>query len=72
MWSFAMIALAAALYAPVRNGLVSESVPTSLLVKANAGLEESERLLVMLGVVLGGVIQWQLGIGQGDIQGAGT
>jgi hypothetical protein len=67
--SFAMTGLAAALYAPAKYGLVSEAVPTRLLVKANAWLEVSVLLSVMLGVVLGGVlIQWQLGSGQGSIQ----
>jgi MFS family permease len=63
--SFAMTGLAAALYAPAKYGLVSEAVPTRLLVKANAWLEVSVVLSVMLGVALGGVlIQWQLGSGQ--------
>jgi len=73
--SFALTGLAAALYAPAKYGLVSESVPTRLLVKANAWLEVSVVLSVMLGVALGGVlIQWQLGqlgpsgIGQGPVQ----
>lgn len=60
--SFAMTGLAAALYAPAKYGLVSEAVPTRLLVKANAWLEVSVVLSVMLGVALGGgLIQWQLG-----------
>ncbi len=63
--SFAMTGLAAALYAPAKYGLVSEAVPTRLLVKANAWLEVSVVLSVMLGVALGGgLIQWQLGSGQ--------
>jgi MFS family permease len=68
--SFAMTGLAAALYAPAKYGLVSEAVPTRLLVKANAWLEVSVLLSVMLGVVLGGgLIQWQLGDGAGSLQG---
>ena len=68
--SFAMTGLAAALYAPAKYGLVSEAVPTRLLVKANAWLEVSVVLSVMLGVALGGaLIQWQVGNGQGLIQG---
>jgi MFS transporter, LPLT family, lysophospholipid transporter len=71
--SFAMTGLAAAFYAPAKYGLVSEAVPTRLLVKANAWLEVSVLLSVMLGVVLGGVlIQWQLGHGQGALLGADT
>jgi MFS family permease len=58
--AFAMTGLAAALYAPAKYGLVSESVPTPLLVKANAWLEVSVVLSVMLGVALGGwLIHWQ-------------
>jgi LPLT family lysophospholipid transporter-like MFS transporter len=66
--SFAMTGLAAALYAPAKYGLVSEAVPARRLVKANAWLEVSVVLSVMLGVVLGGgLIQWQLGVGQGSV-----
>jgi hypothetical protein len=71
--SFAVTGLAAALYAPAKYGLVSEAVPTRLLVRANAWLEVSVVLSVMLGVALGGgLIQWQLGqfgIGQGGALG---
>lgn len=66
--SFAMTGLAAALYAPAKYGLVSEAVPTRLLVKANAWLEVSLVLSVMLGVALGGgLIQWQLGSEQASM-----
>lgn len=70
--SFAVTGLAAALYAPAKYGLVSEAVPTRLLIKANAWLEVSVVLSVMLGVALGGgLIHWQLGplgMGQGPLQ----
>ena len=66
LWAFALTGLAAALYAPAKYGLVSEAVPTRLLVKANAWLEVSVVLSVMLGVALGGgLIQWQTHLGQG-------
>jgi MFS transporter, LPLT family, lysophospholipid transporter len=66
--SFAMTGLAAALYAPAKYGLVSEAVPTRLLVKANAWLEVSVVLSVMLGVALGGgLIQWELGSEQASM-----
>jgi hypothetical protein len=56
---------AAALYAPAKYGLVCEAVPSRLLVKANALLEVSVVLSVMLGVALGGgLIQWQTAAGQ--------
>ena len=66
--SFAVTGLAAALYAPAKYGLVSEAVPSRLLIKANAWLEVSVVLSVMLGVALGGgLIQWQLGpLGMGQ------
>jgi MFS family permease len=63
--AFALTGLAAALYAPAKYGLVSEAVPTRFLVKANAWLEVSVVLSVMLGVALGGgLIQWQTLAGQ--------
>lgn len=71
--SFAVTGLAAALYAPAKYGLVSEAVPSHLLVKANAWLEVSVLLSVMLGVALGGgLIQWQLVSGNGAMQGLVT
>jgi LPLT family lysophospholipid transporter-like MFS transporter len=70
--SFALTGFAAPLYAPAKKRLVSEAVPTRWLVKANACLEVSVVLSVMLGVALGGgLIQWQLGSGPGAIQGLG-
>jgi len=61
--AFALSGLAAAMYAPAKYGLVTETVPTRQLVKANAWLEVSVVLSVMLGVALGGgLIQWQLSL----------
>lgn len=54
--AFAVIGLAAAVYAPAKYGLVTESVPPSLLVRANAWLEVSVVLSVVLGIALGGVL----------------
>ncbi len=51
---FALTGLAAAVYAPAKYALVTESVPASLLVKANAWLEVSVVMSVLLGVALGG------------------
>ncbi|PUE08109.1 lysophospholipid transporter LplT [Limnohabitans sp. T6-20] len=53
-FGFALAGLAAAVYAPAKYALVTESVPASLLVKANAWLEVSVVLSVLLGVALGG------------------
>ena len=54
--AFAVIGLAASAYAPAKYGLVTESVPASALVKANAWLEVSVVLSVVLGVALGGLL----------------
>ena len=51
---FALAGLAAAVYAPAKYALVTESVQASWLVKANAWLEVSVVLSVLLGVALGG------------------
>lgn len=56
--AFALIGIAAAVYAPAKYGLVTESVPASHLVKANAWLEVSVVMSVLLGVALGG---WLIG-----------
>lgn len=61
---FALAGLAAAVYAPAKYALVTESVPASLLVKANAWLEVSVVLSVLLGVALGGWLTgWHNGNG---------
>lgn len=52
--SFALVGLAASLYAPSKYGLVTETVPAHLLVRANAWLEASVVLSVVLGIALGG------------------
>jgi hypothetical protein len=57
--AFALIGMAAAVYAPAKYGLVTESVPASNLVKANAWLEVSVVMSVLMGVALGGyLIGW--------------
>ena len=54
--AFAITGLAAAVYAPAKYGLVTESVPAHLLVRANAWLEVSVVLSVILGIALGGAL----------------
>lgn len=54
--AFALIGLAASVYAPSKYGLVTESVPRRLLVRANAWLEVSVVLSVLLGIALGGAL----------------
>jgi LPLT family lysophospholipid transporter-like MFS transporter len=58
--AFALTGLAAASYAPAKYGLVTESVSPSLLVKANAWLEVSVVMSVLLGIACGG---WLIGVG---------
>lgn len=57
--AFALIGLAASCYAPAKYGLVTESVSPSLLVKANAWLEVSVVMSVLLGIACGG---WMIGV----------
>jgi MFS family permease len=58
--AFALTGFAASLYAPAKYGLLTETVRTNSLVKANAFLEVSVVLSVLWGVVLGG---WLMGSG---------
>ena len=54
MLAFVVVGLAASLYAPAKYGLMTESVPSHLLVRANAWLEVSMVLSVVLGIAFGG------------------
>ena len=54
--AFAVIGLAAAVYAPAKYGLVTESVPPQYLVRANGWLEVTVVLSVVLGIALGGAL----------------
>ena len=54
--AFALIGLAASAYAPAKYGLVTESVPSSWLVRANGWLEISVVMSVVLGAALGGLL----------------
>lgn len=53
MLAFALTGFAASVYAPAKYGLLTETVPVTGLVKANAFLEVSVVLAVLWGVVLG-------------------
>ena len=57
--AFALTGLSAAIYAPAKYGLVTETVDTHLLVKANAWMEVSVVMFVLLGIALGG---WLIGV----------
>lgn len=54
--AFAVIGLAASVYAPSKYGLVTESVSPRFLVRANAWLEVSVVLSVIFGIALGGAL----------------
>lgn len=54
--AFALIGLAASVYAPCKYGLVTETVPPRLLVRANVWLEVSVVLSVILGIAMGGAL----------------
>lgn len=54
--AFTLIGIAASAYAPAKYGLVTESVPPSLLIRANAWLEVAVVLSVIFGTASGGLI----------------
>ena len=56
MCAFAVIGLAASVYAPAKYGLATESVPACWLVRANAWIEVSMVLSVIFGIALGGAL----------------
>lgn len=60
--SYAMVGFGAAVYSPAKFGILSELVTTKILIKANALIEGSTILAILLGAYLGGVLSTQLGI----------
>lgn len=54
--AFALIGLAASVYAPAKYGIATESVPPRFLVRANAWIEVSMVLSVIFGIALGGAL----------------
>ena len=56
MLAFAIAGMAASAYAPAKYGLVTETVPTELLVKANGWLEVTVVMAVILGTACGGLL----------------
>ena len=54
--AFAVIGLAASVYAPAKYGIATESVPARSLVRANAWIEVSMVLSVIFGIVMGGAL----------------
>ena len=56
MLAFAIVGMAASAYAPAKYGLVTETVPSELLVKANGWLEVTVVMSVILGTACGGLL----------------
>ncbi len=56
LFAFAVIGLAASVYAPAKYGLATEAVPARWLVRANAWIEVSMVLSVIFGIALGGAL----------------
>ena len=56
MLAFAIVGMAASAYAPAKYGLITETVPAEQLVKANAWLEVTVVMSVILGTVCGGLL----------------
>jgi MFS transporter, LPLT family, lysophospholipid transporter len=56
MLAFAIVGMAASAYAPAKYGLVTETVPSELLVKANGWLEVTVVMSVILGTACGGML----------------
>jgi MFS family permease len=54
--AYGVVGLAAAAYAPAKYGIVTERVPSSLLVAANGWIEVSIVCAVLLGAVAGGAL----------------
>ncbi len=54
--AYGVVGLAAAAYAPAKYGIVTERVPSSLLVAANGWIEVSIVCAVLLGAVTGGAL----------------
>jgi len=54
--AFALIGLAASVYAPAKYGIATESVPARSLVRANAWIEVSMVLSVIFGIAMGGAL----------------
>ncbi|NLD09747.1 MAG: lysophospholipid transporter LplT [Xanthomonadaceae bacterium] len=59
---YALVGMGAAIYSPAKFGILSELVKSELLVKANALIEGSTILAILLGAYLGGTITTSLGI----------
>lgn len=60
--SYAMVGFGAAVYSPAKFGILTELVEDRLLIKANALIEGSTILAILLGAYLGGLLSTQFGM----------
>lgn len=61
LWGYALVGIGAAIYSPAKYGILSQLVPTDRLVKANAWMEGSTLVAILLGVVVGGLLaDWSI------------
>jgi hypothetical protein len=56
LYSYALVGLGAAAYSPAKYGILTEYLPSSLLVVANSWMEGLTVLAIIMGAVLGGLI----------------
>lgn len=56
LWGYALVGIGAAIYSPAKYGILSQLVSSEQLVKANAWMEGSTLVAILLGVVIGGFL----------------
>ncbi len=56
LWGYALVGIGAAIYSPAKYGILSQLVNSEQLVKANAWMEGSTLVAILLGVVIGGFL----------------
>lgn len=61
LWGYALVGIGAAIYSPAKYGILGQLVPSDRLVKANAWMEGSTLVAILLGVVVGGLLaDWSI------------
>lgn len=61
LWGYALVGIGAAVYSPAKYGILSQLVSSERLVKANAWMEASTLVAILLGVVVGGLLaDWSI------------
>ena len=55
LYAFAIVGIGAAAYSPAKYGILTEILPSSLLVKANSWMEGSTVAAIITGFIVGGV-----------------